>query len=130
MKEERAKLKIFPTLIMVFSFLFLLSLFIFLIKFTVEASGGSSFYLYSPDGTGKEKKADVAPIIDYVKPDRNNGESDSAYTERISHPHFLSDANEEGDRIVEFYAAWCGYVSKVSLFFFHAFGVKLIGSVL
>lgn len=69
---------------------------------------GKSGYLYSPDSNQNETPSDVSPVIDYVKPERRIGESQEKYNERVSNPQFLSK-DEKEDRVVEFYAAWCGH---------------------
>jgi len=65
-------------------------------------------YLYRPDTSKGEKPSDVSPVIDYVQPEKRIGEKQKDYQERVSHPLFLSKEETE-DRIVEFYAAWCGH---------------------
>lgn len=106
------------------------------------SEGGSAGYLYSPDSSKGEKPSDVSPVIDYVKPERRIGEKQKDYEERISHPHFLSKEESE-DRIVEFYAAWCGHcqhykpkyikiardVNKVKTLTFHAVPCPVHGKI-
>lgn len=107
-----------------------------------SVSGGKAGYLYSPDPSKGEKLSDVSPIIDYVQPERRIGESQKDYDERRSHPLFLTKEEKE-DRIVEFYAAWCGHcqhykpkyikiardVNKVRTLTFHAVPCPIHGKI-
>ena len=81
---------------MAFFLLFLSLFFVSLIGPTNAKSG----YLYSPGPEDKEALSDVEPIMDYMRPGKLIGETQSDYAERINHPQFLSDQENE-DRVVE-----------------------------
>jgi thiol-disulfide isomerase/thioredoxin len=103
-KRKANSLYYLLALIMAFVLIFLMFLLVSLIQSTTATDG----YLYSPGPKDKEARSDVEPVMDYMKPDKLIGEVDSDYLERVNHPRFLSGADKQ-DRVVEFYASWCGH---------------------
>jgi len=93
-----------PVLAMAFVLMFLMVLLVSLIQSTTATDG----YLYSPQPNDKEALSDVEPVMDYMKPDKLIGEVNSDYEERVNHPQFLTETDKQ-DRVVEFYASWCGH---------------------
>ena len=102
-REKNRYYEDFPVLIMAFIFIGFLILIILSLMGATNATGG---YLYNPGPDDDEKQSDVEPIIDYIQPRKIVGETDEDYDERCRKPPFLG--NDSEDRIVEFYAPWCG----------------------
>jgi hypothetical protein len=88
----------------------LLLLFAMFLVSLIQSGEAYSGYLYSPGPDDKEAPSDVAPIMDYMRPDKLLLENKSDYEERINHPLFLSDRENE-DRLVE-----VSVIDQISLF--------------
>ena len=63
--------------------------------------------LYTPTDDVERSAESLAPIIEYIAEGKHSLETEEEYNYRKNTPSFLN-STENGPRVVEFYASWCG----------------------